>query len=305
MISAINKLTIISQDPRFEPLGNPASLINVTLPASSVLNLRSNSILAANGDLNNITSKVSILKLLTKPLIYNKISSTTPLSLILSNKGSNNYFINLELSQNEEWTVFNTKNLVGWYGPDLEITNSKIGVKLESGNNKSNVILNGKAQLFTLNLESEEKIYLNPKSIIAINAQNQGEFHKLNSSSLQLSIPSFKFLDSWKITFNSLYQKISQYITPKLQQDQSEVKVIESSKTIESTKEETKSFEIRQSLKSMGTWISSKFNQIVSKDKIFYEVKGPATIIVQNSTSISTTKIFTNEQLTEIYKNLK
>lgn len=283
-------------------MGNPASLINVTLPASSVLNLRSNSILAANGDLNNITSKVSILKLLTKPLIYNKISSTTPLSLILSNKGSNNYFINLELSENEEWTVFNTKNLVGWYGPELQISNSKIGVKLESGNNKSNVILNGKTQLFTLNLENEEKIYLNPKSIIAINAQKQGEFHKLNSSNLQLSIPKFKFLHSWKIHFNSLYQKISKYITPKLEEDEKKSEV----KPIESPKEEvTKSFEIPQSLKSIGTWISTKFNQIILKDKVFYEVKGPATIIVQNSTLISSNKIFTNQQLTEIYKNLK
>jgi len=294
--------------PKFEPLGNPASLINVTLPASSILNLRSNSILAANGDLNNINSKLSILKLLTtKPLIYNKISSTSPLSLILSNKGSNKFFINLELSEGETWTLFNTKNLIGWYGPDLTINNNKIGVLLQSGNNKSNVILNGENQLFTLNLESNETIYLNPKSILAINQQSSIDtFHKLhyNSSILSnLTIPSFKFIDSLKISFNSIYRKISQLINT--QSKNSDNKVIESPPSSSSSSSSSKSFEIPQSLKSFNTWISTKLNNIWLNDKIFYEVKGPATIIVQNSTKTSTSKIFTNEQLTEMYKNLK
>lgn len=288
--------------PRFEPLGNPASLINITLPPSSVLNLRTNSILAANGDLNNISSKLSILKLFTNPLIYNKISSTTPLSLILSNKGSNKFFVNLELSELEEWTIFNTKNLIAWYGPDLKITNNnKIGINLSSGNNKSNVILNGETQLFTLNLEQDETLYLNPKSIIAINSSQSGSnFHKLDSSSLQLSIPKFKIWDSIKIAFNSLYSKFNQYI-----QVPSETKAIETTKSITTENKSSTSFEIPQSLKSFGTWISTKFNNFILNDKVFYEVKGPATIIVQNSTSISTSKIFTNEQLNEIYQNLK
>lgn len=288
--------------PKFEPLGNPASLINITLPPSSVLNIRTNSILAANGDLNNITSKLSILKLFPKLLVYNKISSTTPLSLILSNKGSTKFFINLELSEFENWTIFNTKNLIAWYGPELDISNNKIGVNLSSGNNKSNILLNGETQLFTLNLENDEKLYLNPKSIIAINSNTSAQnFQKLDTSQLQLAIPKFKFWDSIKISFNSLYSRLEKAIKSNEQNEQNEIKTISTDTSKESTK-----FEIPQFFKNFKTWVLTKLNNFnLNDNKIFYEVKGPATIVIQNSTSISTSKLFSNEQLIEIYKQMK
>ncbi|CCH45822.1 hypothetical protein BN7_5408 [Wickerhamomyces ciferrii] len=313
----------ISQNPKFEPLGNPASLVNVSLPPSTVLNLRSNSILAANGDLNNLNSQLSVLKLLTKPLIYNQISSITPISIILSNKGSNKFFINLELNSNDEWKILNTKNLTAWYGQDLKILNDKFGIKIQSGNGSSNIILNGENQLFTLNLDSNETIYLNPKSIIAINSKSKDEiFTKLQSSTLSsISIPKFKIWDSIKINFNQFLNKLNRNLkTINNSSATSEIKATSQEELVSKPQlstpateqqlqqigdEQTKTkFEIPQSIKSIGTWIYNKFNNIYLNDKIFYQVKGPATIIIQNSTSNKTSQIFTNDQLKEIYKNL-
>lgn len=269
--------------PEFQPLGTPPTLLHVSLPASTVLNSRTRSIVALNGHLDNVSEKLSVLNLWQgQPLLYNQVTSTTPLSVILSDRKG---FVNLPLKEGDYWTVMHTDDITGWYG-SLEMSRATHGVAVKA-HGRSNLILTGSNQVFTLTLDKDESISVNPSSIVAF----QGvpvKFHKLK----YLELPN---LGIWN-TLKNAYAELNNRLLPK--------PVDEEVKPIETTDEKLVEYHEPTVWSKSLDWVSTKLNSIVLRNRVLMEIQGPGTVIVQNDFK-NTSQTFTQEQLTTIYKQIK
>lgn len=267
--------------PAFQPLGTPPTLLHVTLPSSTVLKTRTRSLVAVHGQLDGVSQKLCVLNLWKtgKPLLYNEVSSTSPLSLLLSDK---NGFVNVPLEQEAHpWTVMDTERIAGWYG-NVEFSNSITNGVHINPQSKGNLILTGASQVFTLDIQDKESIYVNPSSIVAFQGTAQS-FHKLN----YLEIPDFGAWNTIKTTYTYLLSRWFPEAVQAEPQDRKLVEVHEQSawhKTLQ--------------------WLSNKTNNILLKNRLFYQIDGPATLIVHNSFKPQS-RTFTENQLTQIYNNLK
>lgn len=285
--------------PKFEPLGTPPTLLHISLPSSCVLNARTRSLVAANGDVSSISQKFGVINLWQKPLLYNELSSTKPLSLLLSNSRG---FVNLELLPKETWTVMNTDDIAAWYG-NLDISKSNVlnaGVQIIA-NDQSNLIITGKSQVFTIQLDQGESLNVSPGSLVAYTGDHVG-FNKLKA----LELPTFGKLNTLKSWWDSGVKRLTELSSAK------EVSSVSSSAnevSAEETKTELKGTEVVEVkepsvVDTAKEWISTKLSTVFLKNRLFYEIQGPATLIIQND-SKSPSNTFTQKELTEIYKQLK
>jgi hypothetical protein len=265
--------------PKFEPMG---SMLHITLPSSSVLSTRTRSVVAINGDLGGVEQKLSVLNLWSKPLIYNQITSTSPLSLLLSSKG----FMNLEMNDQDKWNIIDTDSLVCWFG-SMEFNKSKYGLDVNS-RSKGNLILNG-SDLFIMDLEQSESTYVSPGSLIAYKGEVRG-FHKLD-----YGIPRLGLWDLLSAKFNELAQWVKSF-------DKSE----ETKKTEESTKEDKQVIEYKEetAFDELKHWISLHSRSLLLRNRLFYQIQGPATLIIRNEVKPHS-RVFTKQELAAIYKELK
>lgn len=274
--------------PKFEPLGTPPTLLHVALPPSTVLNCRSRSLVAANGSLEKLSSKLSVLNLWKgKPLLYNEITSTSPLSLILSDK---NGFLHLPLTENQTWNVLNTDHITGWYGT-LQINSQIHGVQVTC-QSRGDLILNGSRQIFTLELTNDEQLFVNPSSIVAYQSENATSFHKLKL----LDFPKFGLWNT--ITLNA--QKLYERLVPKQELTTTNV-------TAESKPEDAKLVEVHKPnvFDRFKQRISMELVSLFLKNRLLYEIKGPAKVIVQNDFQTNYSDTFTKDQLSKIYQDIK
>jgi hypothetical protein len=237
---------------------------------------------AINGDLGGIEQKLSVLNLWNKPLIYNQITSTSPLSLLLSSKG----FINLEVNDQDKWNILDTDSLVCWFG-SMEFKKSKYGLDINS-RSKGNLILNG-SDLFIMDLEQGESTYVSPGSLIGYKGQVRG-FHKLD-----YGIPRLGLWDSLSAKFNELAQWVKSFDKPE------EIK-----KTEKPTKEDKQLTEYKEEsvLGKLKHWISLHSRNLLLKNRLFYQVQGPATLVIRNEVKPHS-RVFTKQELATIYKELK
>lgn len=244
--------------------------------------------------------------------MYNEISCSTPVSLIISNKREGDSFVNLELKKEDNWRFFNSANLIGWYG-DLAIAKHK---KLISVQGEGDLVLKGVGQTYTVNLDQNESIYLNPTSLIGFNSHTSGpagasssvigaaasaiagrgsssdEFYKLHTSKLNLELPKLKWVDYLKIAGLKQYHRLRKLLDPKYEVQASESTAGGNSNAVVAA------------LKSAGAKISQLYQAYFYKNKVFYKITGPSTVLIQNH-SESVSRVFTRSELDDIYKNLK
>lgn len=115
-----------SPDARFEVLGSASSLLSVALSASQNLFTRRGSLVGVSGSPDNAVSVLSPLSPLTRaavgiPFLYQKISSTTPISLLVGTKAPNTSFSVIHLDGRLDWVVAQRKGLVAWTGHTLNV----------------------------------------------------------------------------------------------------------------------------------------------------------------------------------------
>ncbi|KAI1826630.1 mitochondrial biogenesis AIM24-domain-containing protein [Xylaria intraflava] len=210
-------------DARFEVLGTPYSLLSVTLSASQRLYTRRGTLVAVSGKPENAQSTLSILPPLTRavtgvPFLYQRITSTTPLTAIISTKSPTTTFSVLHLDGTTDWMVSQRKALLAWTGHTLAVT-PRIQRQLPLAHwgaseltGRGIAALSAQGHIYQLTLSDGEDIVVHPANVVAYTITKQPPLpFRFKSSSIKLQIPS---VTTWLET-TKLFQNIQQSETYK------------------------------------------------------------------------------------------
>lgn len=131
-------------DARFEVLGSPFSLLSVSLSASQNLYTRRGSLVGLGGKPENVQPQwlaraisrlkafvqaVSTLSMLEPfrraplriPFLYQRMSSTSPITALISTKAANTSMTTVHLDGTIDWMLVG-RSLLAWTGQTLHIT---------------------------------------------------------------------------------------------------------------------------------------------------------------------------------------
>ncbi|KAE8441255.1 hypothetical protein EG329_005586 [Mollisiaceae sp. DMI_Dod_QoI] len=189
-------------DARFEVLGAPYSLLSVSLSASQKLYTRRGTLVGISGKSENAQSTLSILEPFRRaplgiPFLYQRISSTSPITALISTKSPITSFTVLHLNGTVDWMVAQRKALLAWTGHTLSVTptmNTKLGLAHWGSSEISGrglVALAGPGQIYQINLRPGEEYVAHPGNVVAYTiTQHPPLPYRLKSSSLRLQVPS-------------------------------------------------------------------------------------------------------------------
>ncbi|RFU28390.1 hypothetical protein B7463_g7955, partial [Scytalidium lignicola] len=191
-----------SPDARFEVIGAPYSLLSVSLSASQRLYTRRGTLVAVTGKAENAQSTLSILEpfrraFLGIPFLYQRISSTSPLTALISTKSPFTSFTVLHLNGTVDWMVAQRKALLAWTGHTLYVTptmNTKMSVA-HWGNTEVTgrglVALAGPGQIYEVTLKPGEEFVAHPGNVVAYTiTQNPPLPYRFKSSNLRFQVPN-------------------------------------------------------------------------------------------------------------------
>jgi len=127
-------------DARFEVLGSTSSLLSISLSASQNLYTRRGTLVSVSGNPENAISSLSPLSPLQRlplgiPFLYQRISSTTPVDLLVATKGPHTSFAVVHLDGRVDWQVAQRNGVVAWTGHTLGVTAS-LNAQMVSKDNK-------------------------------------------------------------------------------------------------------------------------------------------------------------------------
>ncbi|KAI0533852.1 mitochondrial biogenesis AIM24-domain-containing protein [Xylaria digitata] len=189
-------------DARFEVLGTPYSLLSVTLSASQRLFTRRGTLVAVSGKAQNAQSTLSILSPFTRavtgvPFLYQRITSTTPLTALISTKSPTTTFSILRLDGTTDWIVSQRKALLAWTGYTLAVT-PRIQHQLPLAHWGSSELtgrglaaLSAPGHIYQLTLGDGEELVAHPANVVAYTITKQPPLpFRFKSSSIRFQIPS-------------------------------------------------------------------------------------------------------------------
>ena len=197
--------------PKFKPIGNPAKILQVVLPQSSKLNVRSisNSIIAIDNSSTDQApdNEAFIVNNKHSVIDYQEIYSKCDLNLIIQGNNENNFKLielkNQQLKSQDDWIILQDYNLIGW------IDNFKLNIEsidlldkfssLKVNGNGYVLIDGGSNEVYELDLDENEDMLVNLNSLIAIN--------KPSSISLATDL-KYQVIPY----FNGIYNPISSYV---------------------------------------------------------------------------------------------
>lgn len=130
------------------------------------------------------------------PVIYQKVTSVTPLSLIVSSitAGSPDSKVTvLNVSSDKPWIIAQRKAILGWTSSTLKVETSKLhklwGTVKTAG--QGQLALTGQGELYSIKVEEGEQISINPTNLLAYDAgKGSVSFVKLPQSQLTLELPA-------------------------------------------------------------------------------------------------------------------
>ncbi|KAH8812545.1 mitochondrial biogenesis AIM24-domain-containing protein [Xylogone sp. PMI_703] len=190
-----------SPDARFEVLGAPYSLLSVSLSASQRLYTRRGTLVGATGKAENAQSTLSILEPFRRaplgiPFLYQRISSTSPITALISTKSPFTSFTVLHLDGTVDWMVAQRKALVAWTGHTLSVTptiNAKMSLAYWGNTEitgRGLVALAGPGQIYEVRLKPGEEFVAHPGNVVAYTiSQKQPQPYRFKSSSPRFQIP--------------------------------------------------------------------------------------------------------------------
>lgn len=194
------------RDARFEVLGAPFSLLSAQLSASQDLLTRRGSLVALTGKPDNVVSRLSILSPFTRsvggiPFLYQTITSTSPITALISTKSPLTSFAVVHLDGRLDWIVAQRDALLAWTGQSLYVK-PKLNFKLSIahwGNShvagRGLLALVGKGQIYQISLKADEEYVAHPSNVIAYTmSQHPPLPYRFRSSTINLQIPS---ITSW------------------------------------------------------------------------------------------------------------
>ncbi|EPS44618.1 hypothetical protein H072_1383 [Dactylellina haptotyla CBS 200.50] len=269
------------QKVEFEVLGAPHSLLSVSLPSESTLYTRRGTLLGAtsNGDLNNAVSTLSMLKPVRRaalgiPFLYQNISSTTPLTCLISTNSPNTTFAVIELDGAVDWMVTQRNALLAWAGHSIRTTpiiNRRMSPAHWSNSRISGrglAALVGKGQVYQVILGDGEEMIVHPTHLLAYSVGlERPRPYRLAQTTLRFQIPKLSILRS---------------VFPK-------------SKFVETMMKTDTYQTITRILYNTKTWL----RRVIWGDRLFLQFKGPSTLLVQSRTS-RITDMFTKEEINDM-----
>ncbi|KAK3343306.1 mitochondrial biogenesis AIM24-domain-containing protein [Neurospora tetraspora] len=191
-----------SADARFEVIGSPASLLSVTLSASQRLYTRRGTLVSVAGKVENAQSTLSILSPLTRaflgvPFLYQRISSTTPITALIGTKSPNTSFSVLHLDGTTDYMIAQRNALLAWTGHTIRVS-PRIQQGLAPANwgathvtGRGLVALASPGQIYELTLAEGEELTLHPSHVVAYSiTRNPPLPFRFKSTRLNLQVPS-------------------------------------------------------------------------------------------------------------------
>ncbi|KAI1807507.1 mitochondrial biogenesis AIM24-domain-containing protein [Daldinia bambusicola] len=193
-------------DARFEVLGTPYSLLSVSLSASQRLYTRRGTLVAVTGKAHNAQSILTLLSPFTRaitgvPFLYQRISSTTPLTALISTKSPTTTFTVLHLDGTTDWMVTQRSALLAWTGHSLNVT-PRIQTRLPIAfwgsselTGRGLAALSAPGHIYQLNLAEGEEIVVHPSNVVAYTiTKNPPSPFRFKSSGIRFQVPS---LTTW------------------------------------------------------------------------------------------------------------
>ncbi|KAI9722850.1 MAG: Altered inheritance of mitochondria protein 24, mitochondrial [Chrysothrix sp. TS-e1954] len=189
-------------DAQFEVLGNTSSLLAVNLTASQRLYTRRGTLVAVSGSPENATSSLSSLSPLTRgfpgiPFLYQKLSSTSPLNILIAAAVPHSSFAVLNLDGRVDWKIVQRKALLAWTGhtlavkPGLDTSMSLAHWGSSTVTGRGLVAVVGTGQVYQIKLVDGEQYVAHPSNVVAYTInRNSPQPYRFKSSSLKLQIPS-------------------------------------------------------------------------------------------------------------------
>ncbi|KAL2216167.1 altered inheritance of mitochondria protein 24, mitochondrial [Thermoascus aurantiacus ATCC 26904] len=252
--------SVASPDARFDVIGAPYSLLSVSLSASQNLYTRRGTLVGLSGKADNVVSTLSILEPFRRavvgiPFLYQKISSATPVTALISVRSPVTSFAVVQLTGAVDWMVTQRKALLAWTGHALSIRPT-INMNLSMvhwGNSEVRgrglLALVGSGQIYSIELKAGEQYIAHPSNVVAYTiTSNPPRPYRFKSTSLKFQVPGLGLPD---------FLRKSQFI-----RDMSESDTWKTTMKI---------------LHTLRTWC----RRTIWGDRLFLQFDGPATILVQ------------------------
>lgn len=188
-------------DARFEVLGSSSSLLSIALSASQNLYTRRGSLVGVSGSPENAVSSLSLLSPLVRaptgmPFLYQKISSATPLNLLVSTKSPHTSFSVLHLDGRVDWTVAQRNGLLAWSGHTLSVKPT-VTARMSLAHWGNTVItgrgliaLTAPGNTYQVTLNSDEHYVAHPSHVLAYTINSYPpQPYRFMSTSLRFQLP--------------------------------------------------------------------------------------------------------------------
>lgn len=158
--------------------------------------------MGVSGKVENAVSTLSVLEPFRRaalgiPFLYQRISSTSPITALVSTRSQITSFAVVHLDGRQDWMVAQRQALLAWTGHALSVK-PKINTKLSLAHWGSSQVtgrglmaLVGKGQIYQVELKNGESYVVHPSNVVAyLVAQNPPLPYRFKSTSLRLQIPS-------------------------------------------------------------------------------------------------------------------
>lgn len=276
--------------PTIEPIGEPGTVLKIQLPQSSTLNIRTTSITALNGNISEISSE---FKSLTPKIWYQSVRPASPMSLLVSGttSGANNYSV-INIKKGDQWELANADNLVAWSGFDLSIKPKPNGLRTSLHCEGTGfLVINGYHNLLDLTVGVNEKLLLNPNSLVASNV-NLARLARLGATDGH----RFSIRDKIPALIQAVYSGLSKRIAYSLKSTIANLKSALGPSG--STGVSAQCWQER--LGKLQRWLSLTIkSRFFYSAPLYYSIVGPARILVIDRCQVPNRLNFTKTQIVD------
>lgn len=291
--------------PQFEAIGRPATLLNVSLPASATLNIRNGAVVAMNGDMAHISTRLRTLGP-TRPLLYHEVRSVLAASVLISGAGGSAFaIVDIDGADPDPWCIANSHNVIAWTGYDFELR-PHLRVLAHGGglfrlpqftalrtHGLGRLVLGtgGSGDLFDIELGPNEELLLEPSCLVAHNAAaTPAAFRTIAGANWLPRLPSVgvaaKFAASVRSAYSQVAAKARRWITPTLAVLRNWRAVLLLGRNV-------------------AAFVAGQWTRLTHKD-VYYHVRGPCKVIVSGTGGgVPRRRTFAKAELESVYETLK
>ncbi|KAF1838153.1 hypothetical protein BDW02DRAFT_542207 [Decorospora gaudefroyi] len=251
-------------DAQFNVLGTPFSLLSVSLSASQTLYTRRGTMVALSGKSENTLSTLAFLEPFRRapvgiPFLYQKISSTSPVTALVSTKSPISSIVSVNMDGRDDWVISQRQALLAWTGHTLSLKpqyNVRLGLA-HWGNTyitgRGLLALAGSGQIYQVQVKAGESYVAHPSNVVAYTASNTPPIpFRFKSSNIRFQVPD--------LGFGSLVQN---------------------SRFFRTMSQTTTWRALATAYHTLKTWL----RRTVWGDRLFLRFEGPTTMLLQSRAS--------------------